>query len=202
MFGINKTARNRTVRGGRLWKDKLRRMTVMGPIAVAIGLAAGLAVIFAMEEFLATSNAVRPPPAASKAVTGSADTRHAKVEISEEARDLGTMQVSEERTAEFFLRNTGGEPLQISQVQTSCMCTFAQVMIDDEQSPLFNMEMHNPPDVQTWKGIVEPGATAAVRVVYKPSLMPVEGAVARYVKFGTNDPSRPVVELSVHATVQ
>lgn len=126
----------------------------------------------------------------------------AKVQIAEESRDLGTMAVSEERSAEFSFRNVGGKPLEISQVRTSCMCTFAHVIIDGEESPAFNMEMHNAPAVQSWKGVVEPGLTATVRVIYRPSLMPVKGSVARNVKFNTNDPSRPVVELGVNATVQ
>src|SRR3546814_2844751 len=64
------------------------------------------------------------------------------------------------------------------------------------------MVMHNSAAVQRWQGVVEPGLSATIRVIYRPSLMPVEGSVARNVKFATNDPSRPVVELGVHATVQ
>lgn len=82
------------------------------------------------------------------------------------------------------------------------MCTFAQVIIDDEESPDFNMVMHNSTAAQRWQGVVEPGLTATIRVIYRPSLMPVEGSVARNVKFATNDPSHPVVELGIHATVQ
>src|SRR3546814_19888520 len=64
------------------------------------------------------------------------------------------------------------------------------------------MVMHNSAAVQRWQGVVEPGLSATIRVIYRPSLMPVEGPVARNVKFATNDPSRPVVELGVPATVQ
>ena len=128
--------------------------------------------------------------------------KQAMVQILEEDRELGTMLVSDERSAEFVLRNVGGTPLEISQVRTSCMCTLAQVIIDGEQSPLFNMEMHNSPSVQRWNGIVEPGLTATIQVIYKPSLMPVQGSIARNVKFNTNDPTRPVVELGIHATVR
>src|SRR3546814_5883119 len=67
------------------------------------------------------------------------------------------MLVSDERAAEFVLRNVGGKPLHISEVRTSCMCTFAQVIIDDEESPTFNMVMHNSAAVQRWQGVVEPG---------------------------------------------
>jgi len=126
----------------------------------------------------------------------------AKLQIADDSLDLGTMSVSEERSAEFSLRNVGRKPLEISQIRTSCMCTFARVIIGGEESPAFNLEMHNTPTVQRWKGVVEPGLTATVRIIYRPSLMPVEGAVARNVKFNTNDPERPVVELGIHATVQ
>src|SRR3546814_6684366 len=61
------------------------------------------------------------------------------------------MLVSDERAAEFVLRNVGGKPLHISEVRTSCMCTFAQVIIDDEESPTFNMVMHNSAAVQRWQ---------------------------------------------------
>ena len=142
------------------------------------------------------------PPAMTEESRSSQLSNQATVQISEENQDLGAMAVSEERSAEFFLRNVGGEPLEIPQVQTSCMCTFAHVIVDDEQSPAFNMEMHNAPAIQFWKGVVEPGLTATVRVIYRPSLMPVQGPVTRSVKFNTNDPARPIVELSIHANVQ
>ncbi|ANK81850.1 MAG: hypothetical protein TEF_14385 [Rhizobiales bacterium NRL2] len=173
--------------------------------SVLAGLAAGTVLIVAgtlgydaLTGFLVPQSRT-PPPAAD---SGAAYIEQAKVHIVKEERELGTMRVSDERTAEFFLPNMGGKPLELSQVRTSCMCTFAQVVIDDEKSPLFNMEMHNAPAIQSWKGVVEPSLTPTVRVIYRPSLMPVEGSVARNVKFNTNDPSRPDVELGVHATVQ
>src|SRR3546814_17072075 len=98
------------------------------------------------------------------------------------------MLVSDERAAEFVLRNVGGKPLHISEVRTSCMCTFAQVIIDDEESPTFNMVMYNSAAVQRWQGVVETGISATIRVIYRPSLMPVECSFARKVKFATNDP--------------
>lgn len=73
--------------------------------------------------------------------------------------------------------------------------------VPDGKSPTFNMAMHNSPDATSWKGILEPGETAVVAVIYQPSLMPVEGSVTRNVKFATNDPQNPKVELGVHATV-
>ena len=178
-----------------------RRFVVTSLAAGAVLAVAGAFSYGALTGYLAPAGGDQPL-ARTAAAAGSQHFEATKVQIFEEDRELGTMLVSDERTAEFLLRNVGGKPLEISQVRTSCMCTFAQVIIDDEESPDFNMVMHNSTSAQRWKGIVEPGLSATIRVIYRPSLMPVEGSVARNVKFNTNDPSRPVVELGIHATVQ
>lgn len=123
------------------------------------------------------------------------------IQISETEIELGEMSVTEERSAEFTITNIGGKPLAISSVKTSCMCAFAAIIIDGKKSPEFNMEMHNSFLAKSWKGKIEPNKSAMVRVIYKPFLMPVEGSVARSVKFSTNDPTRQSVELYVHAIV-
>src|SRR3546814_6931279 len=105
------------------------------------------------------------------------------------------MVVSDDRAAEFVLRNVVGKPLHISEVRTSCMCTFAQVIIDDEESPTFNMVMHNSAAVQRWQVVVEPVLSATIPVIYRHSLMQAEGSVAGTVKFATNDPTRHVLTL-------
>lgn len=123
-------------------------------------------------------------------------------QVDAEQVELGEIAVQGDYPADFTVTNTGDGPLEISRVQTSCMCTFAEVMIGDEQSPAFNMDMHNSLAAKSWKGVVEPGQSATVRVIYKPHLMPVQGSVARNVKFATNDPDNPEVELGIHATVK
>src|SRR3546814_14890059 len=76
----------------------------------------------------------RAPPAEEQPLTetaaagGSQHVEPAKVQIFEEDRELGTMLVSDERAAEFVLRNVGGKPLHISEVRPSFMCTFRQVL--------------------------------------------------------------------------
>ena len=171
---------------------------------VVAGLATAAILVVAVGAFVLLGQATVEPSRQSAAATnsGSEYFEQAKVQIFQEERELGTMLVTEDRTAEFFLRNVGVKPLEISEVRTSCMCTFAQVIIGDEESPLFNMEMHNSRSVQSWKGVVQPGLTATIRVTYRPSLMPVQGSVARNVKFNTNDLNRPIMELGIHATVQ
>ena len=82
------------------------------------------------------------------------------------------------------------------------MCTYAEITIDGEKSPEFNMVMHNSPALRSWKETLAPGQTATVKAIYKPYLMPVQGPVDRYVIFNTNDPNNPEVQLGVKAIVQ
>jgi len=123
-------------------------------------------------------------------------------QLDTEEIELGGIALQGDYPADFIVTNTGDAPLEISRVQTSCMCTFTEVLIGKGKSPEFNMDMHNSLAAKRWKGVVEPGQSAIVRVIYKPYLMPVQGSVARNVKFNTNDPANAVVELGIHATVQ
>jgi hypothetical protein len=125
----------------------------------------------------------------------------ATLAIDREEAELGVLTLDDVGRAEFRLKNTGTEPIEISQVRTSCMCTFAEITLQAGKSPEFNMAMHNDAAANGWKGVLEPGEEAVVTVIYKPALMPVEGSVARNVKFATTDARNPVVELGVHATV-
>ncbi|WP_265519679.1 DUF1573 domain-containing protein [Nitratireductor luteus] len=144
----------------------------------------------------------QPPQASYSEIAPVEATVGASLAIDREEAELGEMTVEEVASATFRLKNTGTQPVEFSQVRTSCMCTFAKIALPDGNSPEFNMAMHNDATANTWKGVLAPGEEALVTVTYKPSLMPVEGSVARNVKFATTDPQNPVVELGVHATVK
>lgn len=131
-------------------------------------------------------------------------------QVDSEMIELGEIAVDGDYPADFTVTNTGDAPLEISKVKTSCMCTFAEVMIGDETSPSINMDMymegiHTYEEyiaAKKWTGTIPPGESATVRVIYKPHMMPVQGSVARNVKFATNDPNNKSVELGIHATVK
>jgi hypothetical protein len=146
--------------------------------------------------------APQPPQTHYSQILAVKPTPGATLAIDREEVELGTLAVDDVGSANFRLKNVGTEPVEISQVRTSCMCTFAEIALPDENSPQFNMAMHNDAAANAWKGVLAPGREAVVTVIYKPSLMPVEGSAARNVKFATNDPQNPVVELGVHATVK
>ncbi|WP_163271152.1 DUF1573 domain-containing protein [Chelativorans alearense] len=166
--------------------------TWMMPVLVVGVLAGGVA--------LAAYRTMAPQP--SQADYGQITPTEATLAIDREQVELGVLAVEDVGRADFRLKNTGTEPIEFSQVRTSCMCTFAEIVLPAGKSPEFNMAMHNDAATNAWKGVLNPGEEAAVTVIYKPALMPVEGSVARNVKFATTDPQNPVVELGVHATVK
>ncbi|MBI2598611.1 DUF1573 domain-containing protein [Candidatus Curtissbacteria bacterium] len=119
-----------------------------------------------------------------------------KAELSASFADLGQMKVSEIKTLDFFLKNTGNQNLEINNISTSCDCTFAQITIGDKISPRFSM--HQNPN---WMGQIEPGREAKVTASYEPARMPVKGKVERSVYIRTNDPQKPDIVLTLVAEV-
>jgi len=116
--------------------------------------------------------------------------------------NLGEMNLQEERVGEIALANTGSGPLKISRVRTSCMCTSAVLVLNGRESPEINMEMHNSPAVNAWVGTLGPGERGALRIIYRPSKMPVKGPVDRLVLFETNDPAHRKVQVRMTAFVK
>lgn len=119
-----------------------------------------------------------------------------KIEIHGTTQDLGQMKVSDIKSADFIIKNSGTKPLMISNISTSCDCTFAQITINGKQSPRFSM--HQNPQ---WTGEIVPDAEAKVTAIYEPARMPVKGKVERNVHIKTNDPQNPDLALTVIATV-
>ena len=130
--------------------------------------------------------------------TYSADDRDRPiVELSVISQDLGQMKVSDIKSADFIIKNSGTKPLIINNISTSCDCTFTQIEIDGKTSPRFSM--HKNPN---WIGEIRSGKEAKLTTIYEPSIMPVKGAVIRNVFFTTNDPQNQNISLTVTATVE
>ncbi len=122
--------------------------------------------------------------------------------LSETSVDLGTMKVSEERTKDITLTNTGKGPLTISRIRTSCNCTLADITLNGVTTQGFNMEAHNSFVLKQWTGTLAPGESATIKAIYRPFVMPVQGPVERIISFNTNDPKNPAVEITLRAIVQ
>lgn len=126
----------------------------------------------------------------------STDKERPRAEVKVTSSDLGKMKVSDEKSAGFTIKNTGKKPLQLSDINSSCNCTFGQVVIDGKESEFFGM--HN---VSAFAGEILPGKEAKIKVIYRPYIMPVYGIVVREVYVTTNDPENPRLVFKVKANV-
>lgn len=120
-----------------------------------------------------------------------------KVSVATKFADLGKMKVQDEKKAEFTIENTGGKPLVLSNISSSCDCTFGTITIDGNTSPEFGMHSKN-----TWQGTIEPAKKAVLTVVYRPYIMPVSGIVTRDVYLNTNDPENERMTFTISAAVE
>lgn len=125
------------------------------------------------------------------------DKERPKIEVKNNFSDLGQMKVSQEKSADFIVKNVGQKPLQLFNISSSCGCTVAQVIIDGKKSEEFGM--HSQSD---YIGEVLPGKEGKVRVIYRPFVMPVYGPVEREVYLSTNDPQTPKLTFKVKAFVK
>lgn len=124
-------------------------------------------------------------------------TERPKLKIPSKFKNIGEMKVSEDRTATFSFENTGKKPLQIYYGTTSCNCTFGQIKVGVNVSPVFGMH-----DNQDFMIEIAPKEKATLDVIYKPSLMPVYGKVTREAIIKTNDPENPEVQFGIEAYVK
>lgn len=125
----------------------------------------------------------------------------ASMTIDKKSADLGSMKVSDEKKATFTITNTGDSVLRVWKVVTSCSCTAATVKIGDTETPEFSMAGMMGTDRANWLGEVPAGKSALLTVIYRPSIMPVQGPITRQVTFSTNDPQNQDIEVSVSANV-
>lgn len=125
------------------------------------------------------------------------DAERPKLEILETNFDFGPMGLAEIKMREIKMSNKGNKPLIITNLITSCDCTFAQLIVDGRESPRFSMRRDTK-----WRGEIAPAGEAMLRVVYEPRIMPVQGKVKREIVFKTNDPEKSLVNIRFTADVR
>lgn len=119
------------------------------------------------------------------------------IEISQTLIDFGQIKVSETKEADFFLKNSGQKPLQLSNISSSCGCVMVKIIkADGWESAEFGM--HSP-----GKSVLDvaPDEQIKIKVIYRPAVMPVRGPVGREVYLSTNDPARSRLTLKIQAQV-
>ncbi|MEX1052332.1 MAG: DUF1573 domain-containing protein [Patescibacteria group bacterium] len=127
----------------------------------------------------------------------SQDKQRPIVILEKDSYDFGEMKVSDKKSYDFVIKNTGKMPLQLTNISTSCGCTFAQIISDNKKSPEFDMHPKG-----NYIAEISPSKKATVRVTYKPYVMPVYGFVEREVYIQTNDPNYKEIILKVTANVK
>jgi len=104
-----------------------------------------------------------------------------RIELSTTSFDLGDINPDDgNRVETFFVKNTGGEPLNIISVSTSCGCTEGEVESDE----------------------ILPGEQTKLIVTYDPSVHPeLVGKIERVVYIKSNDPLQKEVELELTGNI-
>ncbi|MEW6407612.1 MAG: DUF1573 domain-containing protein [Patescibacteria group bacterium] len=89
----------------------------------------------------------------------------------------------------FKVTNRGKEELVINKIETSCMCTEAQINYDGKKSPKFGMPGHNTKNPEDFSLTISGGKTAEVEVVFDPLAHGPDatGPVKRTVTIFSND---------------
>lgn len=93
--------------------------------------------------------------------------------------DLGTIRSGEVAESEFFVRNTGDAPLEVTQIQMSCKC----------------ISVEGPPEP-----VVEPGESMAFEVAYDSESR--HGDLAGTIVIYTNDPEARIHTVDLKVTVK
>lgn len=156
---------------------------------------AGLCLIIIIGLVFLTSSGVTPPTKFK--IVSATDSTRPRAETDGTSANLGNMKVSEVRQYDFTITNKGNMPLQIGYLSSSCSCTVGQIIYNGKTGREYGMHVPGQDIVE-----VSPNTSAVVRVIYRPSVMPVYGTVEREVYLQTNDPEKNRLVLKVAANVQ
>lgn len=120
-------------------------------------------------------------------------------ELSQTSHDWGEIPINNGNVSRTFeIRNTGSKNLKLANISTSCMCTTAQIMINDQASPVFGMHSNS-----SWLGQVPAGQTASIYIEFDPLFHGPDGTgqFTRQVVVKTNDQNNPQITFNLTGNV-
>lgn len=126
--------------------------------------------------------------------------REAKAAVKETSYDWGKIGLNGGNVEKVFeIKSEGTQPLKLSNISTSCMCTTAQLILGDETSPLFGMHPNSSYILE-----VPPKKSAKLKVVFDPAFHGPSGVgvISRQVTVSTNDPKNPELNFMSTAMVE
>ncbi len=115
--------------------------------------------------------------------------------------DLGDVSISRGTVSTtIIVRNKGKTELVIDNIETSCMCTTAVLIINGALSPVFGMNMNDGNHPTGWKGVIPAGENASLQVSYDPTMhSDLRGPLTRTITLYSNDPVDPQKEARIDA---
>jgi len=126
------------------------------------------------------------------------------IKVEPGTRNLGTISQKDGTVSTFFdIANTGKGDLIIEYLDTSCMCTSARIIYQNNKGPNFGMSMHgkNPDDYEV---IIPPGESAQLEVTYDSLAHGIQKQlkqrIVREVTIGSNDPYNPQKKVKIELT--
>lgn len=116
-----------------------------------------------------------------------------------EVIDLGDVsQAKGETNALFEITNTGKTDLIINKLDTSCGCTSATIVFNNEEGPRFAMAGHGTDSPTDWSVAIPPGESAQLKVYYDPDVhKDFRGPAIREIYIYSNDPIDFEKEVSI-----
>ncbi|MBI3659634.1 DUF1573 domain-containing protein [Candidatus Acetothermia bacterium] len=116
--------------------------------------------------------------------------------ITPETQDLGTIDSSKGLVTTYYtVKNSGNGDLVINEMETSCMCTKASLVVNDQEGPSFGMRAHGGLP-KGWSARLKPGESAQLKVTYDPNAHGhYVGSVERMITVYSNDPKQPVKQV-------
>jgi len=122
---------------------------------------------------------------ASTSDVGKSGDGNAVLSLDVDSKNLGDISQSEGiMSTEFTITNDGSDDLIITAMDTSCMCTTAQIITDDATGPVYGMSTHGNP---TGESVIEPGTSATLKLFYDPNVHgDLRGPVTRMVNIMSN----------------
>lgn len=188
-----KKRRGRAYRSGR--RDRRRsggRVRLLAASVLVLVLAAGGYLLFRWLGPGASSAAVPTSGGASPAAPSGVPA----LTVTPSVYDLGQVSQAAGRvTVRMAVSNTGTGDLVITDMETSCSCTHAALVVDGRTGPWFGMRGHGPQPAG-WSARLRPGQKATLLVEYDPDAHGIyRGPIDRAVLIHSNDPRRPQTEV-------
>lgn len=125
--------------------------------------------------------------------------QNAKAQVETTQHDWGEIKLNGGDVKKtFVISNVGTNLLHLVNIQTSCMCTTAQVKTGEDISPRFGMHSRS-----SWIGKVPVGKQAELEIVFDPAYHGPSGIgpIMREVVVETNDKTNPKLTFTLSANV-